>query len=99
MNIAAKPAAAGLEIARLSATLTFMIASLLNRTSVMLAEIAGLALLAWVAWSFNQLVRTRNLMREGWSGIDVQLKRRRNLVPEPLRGVPSQAQPARAGRS
>jgi LemA protein len=30
---------------------------------------------------FNRLVRLRNLVREGWSGIDVQLKRRTDLVP------------------
>ena len=30
---------------------------------------------------FNRLVRGRNLVREGFSGIDVQLKRRTDLVP------------------
>jgi LemA protein len=30
---------------------------------------------------FNRLVRLRNLVREGWSGIDVQLKCRTDLVP------------------
>lgn len=30
---------------------------------------------------YNGLVRRRNLVREGWSGIDVQLKRRADLVP------------------
>ena len=30
---------------------------------------------------FNGLVRLRNLVREGWSGIDVQLRRRTDLVP------------------
>ena len=30
---------------------------------------------------FNRLVRQRNVVREGWSGIDVQLKRRTDLVP------------------
>jgi len=39
------------------------------------------ALGVWVIVAFNRLVRARNLMREGWSGIDVQLRRRRNLVP------------------
>src|SRR5688572_32005128 len=29
----------------------------------------------------NRLVRQRNVVREGWSGIDVQLKRRTDLVP------------------
>ena len=30
---------------------------------------------------YNRLVRQSNLVREGWSGIDVQLKRRTDLVP------------------
>ena len=32
-------------------------------------------------WSFNKLVRQRNRLREAWSGMDVQLKRRHDLVP------------------
>ena len=30
---------------------------------------------------YNKLVRRRNLVMEGWSGIEVQLKRRANLIP------------------
>ena len=30
---------------------------------------------------FNRLIRQRNLVREGWSGVDVQLRRRTDLVP------------------
>jgi LemA protein len=30
---------------------------------------------------YNRLVRLRNMVREGWSGIEVQLKRRANLIP------------------
>ncbi len=30
---------------------------------------------------FNRLIRDRNLLKEAWSGIDVQLKRRADLVP------------------
>jgi LemA protein len=30
---------------------------------------------------FNRLVKSRQLAQEGWSGIDVQLKRRADLVP------------------
>ncbi len=32
-------------------------------------------------WIYNRLVRDRNLVQAGWSDIDVQLKRRHNLVP------------------
>jgi len=30
---------------------------------------------------YNTLVRLKNLLQEAWSGIDVQLKRRHNLIP------------------
>ena len=37
--------------------------------------------LAWFIWAYNKLVVARNQMREGWSGPEVQLKRRHDLVP------------------
>ena len=40
-----------------------------------------------VALAFNRLVRHRNLVREAWSGIDVQLKRRHDLVPALVESV------------
>ncbi len=44
--------------------------------------IAFLLLVAvWVIVGFNGLVRSRNMIREAWSGIDVQLKRRHDLIP------------------
>jgi LemA protein len=39
------------------------------------------AIPAWGAWTFNRLVIVRNQLKEAWSGIDVQLKRRHDLVP------------------
>jgi len=36
---------------------------------------------AWAALTYNRLVKLRNMVREGWSGIDVQLKRRSTLIP------------------
>jgi LemA protein len=39
--------------------------------------------------AYNRLVRLRYMVREGWSGIDVQLKRRATLIPnlvETVRG-------------
>jgi len=30
---------------------------------------------------YNKLVRARTMVEEGWSGIDVQLKKRHNLIP------------------
>jgi len=43
--------------------------------------IVPLALLAWAAIVFNLLVRDRNRVAQGWSDVDVQLKRRHDLVP------------------
>ncbi|MEL6923586.1 MAG: LemA family protein [Bacteroidota bacterium] len=41
-----------------------------------------LALLAFYGMGvYNKLVRKRTMMEEGWSGIDVQLKKRYNLIP------------------
>jgi LemA protein len=41
-----------------------------------------LALLAvWSVLAYNGLVKARNKVDEAWSGIDVQLKRRHDLVP------------------
>lgn len=47
--------------------------------------IAGL----WLMTTYNGLVRRRNMVQEAWSGVDVQLKRRANLIPnlvETVRG-------------
>ena len=37
--------------------------------------------------SYNNLIKNKNLVQEGWSGIDVQLKRRSNLIPNILSAV------------
>ncbi|TNE57756.1 MAG: LemA family protein [Alphaproteobacteria bacterium] len=42
--------------------------------------IVGLIAL-WVVSTYNALVKNRNLVKEGWSGIETQLKRRANLIP------------------
>ncbi|MCB1215269.1 MAG: LemA family protein [Deltaproteobacteria bacterium] len=34
-----------------------------------------------VIFYYNRLVRAKNMVQEAWSGIDVQLKRRYNLIP------------------
>lgn len=49
---------------------------------MMVFLIAAVAVLAiWLMTTYNSLVKLRNLMEEGWSGIDVQLKRRSDLIP------------------
>ncbi len=46
---------------------------------VLLALIAGVVF--WAVSVYNRLIRMQNLKNEAWSGIDVQLKRRFDLVP------------------
>ena len=46
---------------------------------IFLGLIVALAL--WAVTIYNKLVKGRNLVLEGWSGIDVQLKRRHDLIP------------------
>lgn len=41
----------------------------------------------WLAGSFNVLVRSRNRVKEAWSDIDVQLKRRYDLIPNLVEAV------------
>lgn len=43
--------------------------------------VAVLALAGWLIGMYNGLVRLRNAMRNAWSQIDVQLKRRHDLIP------------------
>ena len=45
----------------------------------------------WVAFAFNSLVSHRNRMREGWSGVEVQLKRRHDLIPRLVKVVSTYA--------
>src|SRR5262245_63090902 len=41
----------------------------------------AVALVLWAVAIFNGLVRRRNMVAEGWSGIEAQLKRRADLIP------------------
>lgn len=45
------------------------------------------AIIGYAIFIYNQLVRNRQLVAEGWSGIDVQLKRRADLIPNLLETV------------
>lgn len=55
----------------------------------MLYIIAGvlLAILIYIVIAYNKLVRLRNLVREAWSSVDVQLKRRYDLIPNLVEAV------------
>ncbi|MDA8432771.1 MAG: LemA family protein, partial [Nitrospiraceae bacterium] len=55
---------------------------------------AGLVLIAaialfflWMVFIYNRLVRLRNDVRSAWSQIDVQLKRRHDLIPNLVAAV------------
>lgn len=43
--------------------------------------IIGVIILVWIIITYNLFIRDKNLISEAWSGIDVQLKRRYNLIP------------------
>ena len=43
--------------------------------------VLGLIVLIWVIGTYNGLVRTRNHTDESWSGVDTELKRRYDLIP------------------
>jgi len=51
--------------------------------------IIGLAvvLVAWLILTYNSLVTVRNEVDEAWSDIDVQLKRRHDLIPNLINSV------------
>ena len=44
-------------------------------------------LLIAAVWIYNRLVRNRNLVNEAWAGIDVQLQKRSELVPNLVQTV------------
>ncbi|TNF91026.1 MAG: LemA family protein [Gammaproteobacteria bacterium] len=50
-----------------------------------------IAVLAGGIWIFNRLVKDRNQVRNAWSDIDVQLRRRHDLVPQLVNAVKAYA--------
>jgi LemA protein len=57
--------------------------------TIALWALAALSILAatYVIFLYNGLVRHRQMVSEGWSGIDVQLKRRADLIPSLVESV------------
>jgi len=49
--------------------------------------VAGVAIIFPAVWLYNRLVAARNLARQGFADIDVQLKRRADLVPRLVEAV------------
>ena len=60
-------------------------------TAIVIAAVAGVLLL-FLAFTYNRLVRLRNEARTGWANIDVQLKRRADLVPNLVEAVKGYAE-------
>jgi LemA protein len=52
---------------------------------------AVVAVLAWAVIAYNLLVRDRNRVAQGWSDVDVQLKRRHDLIPALVASVQGHA--------
>lgn len=50
------------------------------------------AVVVWAVGLYNQLVKKKNHVEDGWSGIDVQLKRRYDLIPNLVKVVKQYAQ-------
>ncbi len=55
-------------------------------TSLILLGVAG-AIVVWAIWAYNRFVRLTNRCEEGWSDIDVQMKRRYDLIPNLIETV------------
>lgn len=63
----------------------------MSRTTVGIAVSAAVVILfaVWIIVVYNRLVRQRNQVRASWAQVDVQLKRRHDLIPnlvETVRG-------------
>lgn len=49
--------------------------------------IAVVVIVLYVVWAYNGFITMRNRVKEAWSDIDVQLKRRYNLIPNIVESV------------
>src|SRR5438128_11242660 len=63
------------------------------------AAMIGLGVGAPAVWLYNRLVADRNLVRQAYADIDVQLKRRADLVPNLVEAVRSYAAQEKALRT
>ena len=56
-------------------------------TGILIAIGAAVVVFAVIVGLYNALVRGKNMVEEAWSSIDVQLKRRHDLVPNLVSAV------------
>jgi LemA protein len=66
------------------------------RSELIFIAAAVLALVVWAVVTRNSFIRSRNKVEEAWSGVDVQLKRRHDLVPNLVETVKGYAAHERA---
>ncbi len=62
------------------------------RVVLIVGGVVVLSVLVWVIGTYNRLVRLRQHIRESWSDIDVELRRRYDLIPNLVRVVRGYAQ-------
>ena len=55
--------------------------SVLNILIAIISTPIAWIFIIYVIYLYNKLVKSRNMQREAWSGVDVQLKKRHELVP------------------
>ena len=53
---------------------------------------AGFVAAMWAIWRYNNLISLRNQVANGWKQIDVQLKRRHDLIPNLVSAVKGEMQ-------
>ena len=58
-----------------------------NAMVIIACTVLGLILLFWLAGTYNMLVKLRNIVKNAWAQIDVQLKRRYDLIPNLVEAV------------
>jgi len=53
---------------------------------IALAIIVGIVVI-WIIATYNRFIRLSNMLKEAWSGVDVQLKRRHDLIPKVIDAI------------
>ena len=67
-----------------------------NIAPLLIVAVPALLTLIWFITNFNRFVRLKQHIRESWSGIDVELKRRYDLIPNLVETVKGYAAHERA---
>jgi LemA protein len=62
------------------------------RSIIYLLILILVVIIIWLIVIFNRFIRGKNLIGEAWSGIDVQLKRRYDLIPNLVESVKGYSQ-------